>query len=818
MVSLEDITPHLTGIDHRRWPGRDGEYHARCPFCGKDAKGGQTHFSLFQNGQGMAYKCQVCGEGGGLVKLAKHLGIETRQKERTYTTYDYTDEQGKLLYQSVRYEPGRGKSKKGFYQQLPNGQKRLGSVRRVLYRLPDVLQAVERGETVYVVEGEKDADRLRSLGLCATCNVGGAGKWQMGYADALTGASVVILPDNDDPGERHAQDVGESLVNKAASVKILHLPNLPLKGDVSDWLTRGGTAEQLHALALAAPEEPVTDQADAGAAASQEEGRVLMRHPQTGTPIIVPYGYSRRRKTVERWGRGVIYHGIIGVTSTGCDLRTREEFVTVCWNGKGSHGETTISRADLGSGEACRKTLAARGAALHARNTGEISNFLSDLIQENWESLPRKTYIDRYGVVGDGLVLPSGSIGISGELEYTGSTIEVGDNDSMYPAVIREMTGWTGIRTLWLVVSSVLASPAMARIEHDRNPVIYLGGSSGSGKTTAVEFGLGAYGNPRNLTVQCNAGSKVGFQQAISRMYGLPTFFEDAHTMLLSREDGRRIGDLIYNYANKQGRFIGSLDGKGRGGESVGGTMLLAGEMVPEFVYGGQQKRAFTVDCGLYPPLGAPPRSPLGEERANILKLAKCGYGLFGLRVMERVWSDWNGFLDDTERFEETIPGLHAWGRLLAASAATLRRALLEAEASDAWDLPLSLVRQWADMYRQNQNQADPSVALFERLMVMLGQCTCYVDDTWHVLEYDRKLVGVRRHNETFWRILTRSPQFEQAVGATAIWQFGQDWIDRGFIIPHKNGKASDKIRAGKILSQCLLIDHNHVFVNDTES
>ena len=69
--------------------------------------------------------------------------------------------------------------------------------RRVLYHLPDVLRA----ETVFCVEGEKDADRLMSAGLVApTCNPGGAGKWFPSYSESLKGKNVRILPDNDEPG------------------------------------------------------------------------------------------------------------------------------------------------------------------------------------------------------------------------------------------------------------------------------------------------------------------------------------------------------------------------------------------------------------------------------------------------------------------------------------------------------------------------------------------------------------------------------------------------------------------------------------------
>src|SRR5690606_9048632 len=110
----------------------------------------------------------------------------------------------------------------------------LDGCRRVLYRLPEILAAIQEEKTVYVVEGEKDADRLAAIGIPATCNPMGAGKWRDEYSGSLEGADVVILPDNDDAGRRHADAVARSLTGKARRVRVLTLPGLPEKGDVSD--------------------------------------------------------------------------------------------------------------------------------------------------------------------------------------------------------------------------------------------------------------------------------------------------------------------------------------------------------------------------------------------------------------------------------------------------------------------------------------------------------------------------------------------------------------------------------------------------------
>jgi len=172
-------------------------------------------------------------------------------------TYDYCDASGNLIFQVVRYEP------KTFRQRRPDGNGGyiwdMKGQNRVLYNLPGLKKAIAANHSVFVVEGEKDAESLTRIGQCATCNVGGAGKWLDSYNEALGDADVVILPDNDEPGRQHAEWVAKSLQGYAKQVKVLELPDLPEKGDVSDWLDAGGSIDELLRLVDETPvfEEPI---------------------------------------------------------------------------------------------------------------------------------------------------------------------------------------------------------------------------------------------------------------------------------------------------------------------------------------------------------------------------------------------------------------------------------------------------------------------------------------------------------------------------------------------------------------------------------
>lgn len=184
-----------------------------------------------------------------------------RAMSREVAAYDYRDEQGKLLFQAVRFEP------KHFAQRQPSGSGwawGMNGCRRVLYRLPELLANGNRA--VLVVEGEKDVDRLMREGFVATCNPMGAGKWLSEYSQSLKGRNVVILPDNDKPGEEHAAAVKRSLDGVAKKAIIVSIPGTK---DISDWFDAGGKAEKLREMCIAALTSKLPTAADLVALAKQ---------------------------------------------------------------------------------------------------------------------------------------------------------------------------------------------------------------------------------------------------------------------------------------------------------------------------------------------------------------------------------------------------------------------------------------------------------------------------------------------------------------------------------------------------------------------
>lgn len=242
----------------------DHDYRCKCPAHNGTSDDslsispGDDGVALLYCHAGCSYDEIVAALGLGKVtnmrqpaKIGKSARKPDKPKERPakiIKTYDYTDENGKLLFQKVRLEP------KSFRVRVPdeNGRWRwsIGDTRRVLYNLPALIMA----ETVFVVEGEKDADRLGELGIVATCNFDGASKgnqspkWDDSYNSYFAGKTVYIIPDYDEPGDAHAKHIARSIKPYAKFVKIVDLPDQDHGGDVSDWLDRGGTFEQLMNL------------------------------------------------------------------------------------------------------------------------------------------------------------------------------------------------------------------------------------------------------------------------------------------------------------------------------------------------------------------------------------------------------------------------------------------------------------------------------------------------------------------------------------------------------------------------------------------
>lgn len=245
-VLRELVLPKLEGI---RTTG--GGFMARCPVhddgkASLSVSAGKDHPVLLH-----------CHAGCDRDAVLEKLGLTWEQvcqprdesrpraewtpKGDAVAVYDYVDEDSNLLFQVLRT------ADKNFFQRKPDSDEKsgwkwkLGDVRRVPYRLPKVLEAIDSGYPIWIVEGEKDVQSLEAKGVVATCCPGGAGKWKPDYDGFFVEANVTIVADRDTPGEKHARQVAQALTGVAATIRIVEAK---AGKDATDHIAAGYTLDE----------------------------------------------------------------------------------------------------------------------------------------------------------------------------------------------------------------------------------------------------------------------------------------------------------------------------------------------------------------------------------------------------------------------------------------------------------------------------------------------------------------------------------------------------------------------------------------------
>ena len=264
MMSAADLlTSHRIKLESIA-PGR---HYTTCPHCSTTRKPGNQNkktLGVTINGEGTHWGCNHCGWTG------PEKGTSNGHGGDSLITYDYEDASGVVVFQKVRAYDKSGK--KFFWLRHPDGRGgwskgTKGVDTSLIYRLPEVTEAMALDRTILVLEGEKDSNRAWSLGIPATCNAHGAPdviqnpnpapKWKREHSEQLRGADLVIVPDNDPPGRYHAESIARLSHGIAKRIRVLdlalHWDAIPNGGDVSDYLDAGHSREQLDALIEQAP-------------------------------------------------------------------------------------------------------------------------------------------------------------------------------------------------------------------------------------------------------------------------------------------------------------------------------------------------------------------------------------------------------------------------------------------------------------------------------------------------------------------------------------------------------------------------------------
>tara|TARA_Y100000296_G_scaffold78128_1_gene100443 strand:- start:6231 stop:7916 length:1686 start_codon:yes stop_codon:yes gene_type:complete len=260
---VADRTPEIDLVLSRlnRVTSSGTGWNAACP-CREDDQNPSLTIGLGREGQVLLN----CHRGGGcdFSQICDSMGVkpnelfpdsgekQSKGKMKLEDTYVYKNAAGDPVMQVLRFREDNG-GKTFRQQRYENGEWIWGTqgIEKPLYRLPEVIEQIKNNGIVYVVEGEKDVATLERLGKVATCNPGGAGakgqeKWLPNHTKTLAEAKIVIIADNDEPGEVHASNVAAQLREAGSKVKVFK----PTNGkDISDHIGSGLELSDLEVVA-----------------------------------------------------------------------------------------------------------------------------------------------------------------------------------------------------------------------------------------------------------------------------------------------------------------------------------------------------------------------------------------------------------------------------------------------------------------------------------------------------------------------------------------------------------------------------------------
>jgi hypothetical protein len=308
---------------------KPGEHSTTCPDCSDKRKRENQKkecLSVKIDGQGATWMCHHCGWSGP----EKGNGRSNGQDGEFVATYDYAG------FQKVRYPKGH-EPRFRIRHRVGSGWKwGAGNAdTSVLYRKDEIEEAIAFDRTILLVEGEKDADRLWSIGIPTTCNAHGAAdptknqkpKWKVVHSLQLAGADIVVIPDHDGAGYAHAEATCQCSLGAAKRVRRLvlheHWPDCPKGGDVSDYLDAGHTREELDALIESASDYvpgPTTEQPIGETFGAQELEAMTFNPIKYVVPGIFIEGltlFAGKPKTGKSW---LLLHAAIAVARGGYTL------------------------------------------------------------------------------------------------------------------------------------------------------------------------------------------------------------------------------------------------------------------------------------------------------------------------------------------------------------------------------------------------------------------------------------------------------------------------------------------------------------------
>jgi hypothetical protein len=534
--------------------------------------------------------CHVCGKEATpdivaelQLKPSDLFDNELKRPERpgqpqVVATYVYKGPDGDEWYRRDRRQPGKGGKDKDFLQYRMVAGKvvfGLGDVRRVPWRLPEVLQAIRDKRTIYWNEGEGCVLALEKIGEVATTS-GGAQDWRPDMAEWFEGATrIVIIADNDDPGIKHARRVAEQLKPRVGEVILVRGAVDQPKADIVEHLAAGFTLDELVPLSdlHAVPNQrirqaPQTD----GTAALQKEAQhqgAASDEPAVGfnytavfglpAGIQTPKNYRVNRSAVslrrvvkeeESWIR-VSFAPI--ATTVAYEDPDGEQSIELAWTDGSRVIRRVVARDIAKRGRELVKHLGSAGLPIIEADARLAERWLAEFETANRGLIPRRKLARNLGWQPDGTFVSSPDSGIKLEVRYDEQRVPATafGTAGTFEAWRDAMEALAGYTVPRIVIAASFAATLLRPLGLP-SFTVDVSSRSTKGKTTALQCGCSVWANPSEHAAGMSnwRGTAFAIEKRLNLVRGVPTFLDE--TMAVS--DEAIIDYVLYQLPMNQGK------------------------------------------------------------------------------------------------------------------------------------------------------------------------------------------------------------------------------------------------------------------------
>ncbi len=478
--------------------------------------------------------------------LAQELGLNEQAKQgpkRFIREHFYQTAEGQAVIKKRIFEQGGRKTAEYHYlvgdRWIMGGSKELNRMIEAkefakpatpLYQLPELLKGLAAGKKVlYVVEGEKDVHTLAGIGLLATTTGGAGDYWKPAQIQIIPKeVKVIILRDNDEAGRKYGDNTASKFKEHGCEVKVIDLPDLPAKGDVSDWLGAGRRKEDLLSVVEGWPEWKGVDREESNSDLPAAFRDVLHREGfDIRSGAFVAVRKTQEGDEVRRLCNFIAWPIAEEVLDDGDDSRRQYRI-----KGKLSNGhnlpEIKVTAEDFEglkwvSQQWGLKTIVKSGQGYKDRIREAIQHLAANLEQKTiyvhtgWRNIGGKwVYLHAGGAIGSDAV----TVDLSGAgtvLQNYDLTDRKSGHDA--GAAFKEFMKVAVPRVIFPLIGAVALAPCweMVRKSVKIDFALFLVGRTGSGKSSLAALALNFFGDfdtssfPANFRQTANSFEKTAF-------------------------------------------------------------------------------------------------------------------------------------------------------------------------------------------------------------------------------------------------------------------------------------------------------------------